>query len=84
MYLHQIYASSYTPTNPLTGHLVFKNDSTTVQITLTEEEAAQFTLIGQAAYARHQAALIASIAAPLETNLIAAPVYTEYKDEVPL
>lgn len=74
MYIHQIHLYYASNSGSATTIVVVRDDTQSITITLTREESAQVEAIGETAYRRSQKALIEKLSAPLETNLLPAPV----------
>ena len=83
MYIHQLYMSSYSPSDALSGNFTVRNDSSEIKINLTLEESLEITSILELAYSRKQARLVSEASAPLQTNLLAAPIPEADYSEVP-
>ena len=74
MFIHQIHFYRYSASGTAITSMSIKDDTQSITIELTSEESAQIETIGEMAYCRSQQALIEKISAPLETNLLSAPV----------
>ena len=89
MFIHNVYLSSYSPCDPLSGRAEIRDDSSTITLLFNEDEASQIHSIAEAAYQRNQEALLAKIATPLETfrlpppeSVIEEAEFVEAEDEV--
>lgn len=77
MYIRNVYLSTYSQNNPLTGHCEVLLDSTqTLRIELTSDECAAIQSIATEAYLRKRQAIADEILSSIpQTLAIAAPVY---------
>lgn len=80
MFLYQVYATRYSASSKLSAHIVVKDESAQIQIELSDEEKSELDMLGQRVFARHQAALAAKMAQPLEVFQLPAPEPIEEAD----
>lgn len=83
MYIHNVYLSSYSPSNPLSGHCEVRLDSgQQLRIELTPDECLAIQSTAIASYCRSRQALADEILSSQPTILaIAAPVYEDAEIE---